>query len=78
MIMRRYIALLCVTLLAACASTSQKPTVPAAASAPTQSLADDNLNAVAWTQTAVEHDLILREIYRVAREKLDAAVADMS
>jgi acid phosphatase len=79
MMMRRFIPLLCVTLLAACASApQQKPAVVAVESAPTQSLADDNLNAVAWTQTAIEHDLILREVYRVAQEKLAAAVADRS
>ena len=40
--------------------------------------ADDNLNAVLWAQTAVEHDLAYREIYRAAREKLPAAIADAS
>lgn len=72
--MRKFLPALCATLLAACASAPHKnPTVAAAPSS-----ADDNLNAVAWTQTAVEHDLILREIYRTAREKLAAAVADRS
>lgn len=61
-----------VLLLAACASAPQKPGQGPAA----KSGADDNLNAVAWTQTAVEHDLILRETYKVAREKLAAALAD--
>jgi acid phosphatase len=38
--------------------------------------ADDNLNAVAWTQTAVEHDLVYLEVYRNAQQKLLAALHD--
>ena len=38
--------------------------------------ANDNLNAVAWTQTAVEHDLIYLQTYRDAGERLDEALAD--
>lgn len=38
--------------------------------------AHDNLNAVAWTQTAIEHDLIYREVYRAAGEKLLKALKD--
>jgi acid phosphatase len=77
--MRKFLPALCAALLVACAGMPQKqPAAPATASTPPQSPADDNLNAVAWTQTAVEHDLILREIYRVAQEKLAAAVADRS
>jgi len=37
---------------------------------------DDNLNAVAWTQTSVEHDLIYRELFRIASERLAMALAD--
>jgi acid phosphatase len=33
---------------------------------------------VAWSQTAIEHDLIYREVYRNASEKLRAALADPS
>lgn len=66
-------------LLGACASAPQKRSVaPNAEPALLQNRADDNLNTVAWTQTAVEHDLILREIYRVAQEKLAPALADRS
>ncbi len=36
----------------------------------------DLLNAVAWTQNAVEHDLVFREIYREARKKLLEALHD--
>lgn len=39
-------------------------------------LPNDNLNAVAWTQTAIEHDLIYIQTYRDARESLDRALAD--
>lgn len=71
--------LLAAVLLTACAVTPPQPTAaPIVESASLQSMADDNLNAVTWTQTAVEHDLILREIYRLAREKLDTAMADRS
>ncbi|MCE5233813.1 MAG: HAD family acid phosphatase [Mizugakiibacter sp.] len=66
----RYAALL-VLLLAGCAAAPSKPIAPSAAVP-----ADDNLNAVAWTQTAVEHDLVYREVYRDAEEKLAAALAD--
>ncbi len=38
--------------------------------------ANDNLNAVAWTQTAIEHDLIYLQTYRDAAERLDQALAD--
>lgn len=54
--------------VAATATTPQE-TAPSIA-------ANDNLNAVAWTQTAVEHDLIYRQTYRDARERLDQALAD--
>ncbi|NYE28785.1 acid phosphatase [Rhodanobacter sp. K2T2] len=38
--------------------------------------ADDNLNAVAWSQTAVEHDLIYLQTYRDAEARLLPAVHD--
>jgi acid phosphatase len=65
-------------LLAGCAGAPgprQSP-VAAAPAAPAGPAANDNLNAVAWTQTAVEHDLIYREVYRQASEKLAAALKD--
>ncbi|MGB0135461.1 5'-nucleotidase, lipoprotein e(P4) family [Dokdonella sp.] len=37
---------------------------------------NDNLNAVAWTQTAVERDMIYRQAYRNAGHQLDRALAD--
>ncbi|HEY8682341.1 MAG TPA: HAD family acid phosphatase, partial [Rhodanobacter sp.] len=38
--------------------------------------ADDNLNAVAWSQTAIEHDLIYLQTYRDAQALLLAALKD--
>ena len=63
-----------------CASTSG-PTAPTAAppAAPAAAVpADDVLNAVLWVQRAVEHDLVYREVYRAAQEKLLTALADPS
>jgi len=70
-------------LLAGCSSTPGKapapaapaPT-PAAASAAPKTPADDNLNAVAWSQTAIEHDLIYLQTYRDAQARLLSAKAD--
>ena len=77
---------LAAALLGACAapatrkSVDSAPAVAAAAPAPAAASAgpapNDNLNAVAWTQTAVEHDLIYREVYRNATEKLARALKD--
>ncbi|WP_300618190.1 5'-nucleotidase, lipoprotein e(P4) family [Dokdonella sp.] len=74
--------LLVTALLAGCAGAPKTREAPVAAPqvqvpAPVASAGpapDDNLNAVAWTQTAVEHDLIYREVYRVAGEKLPGAM----
>lgn len=77
-------------LLAACAAPGPKPATPAApavrstpGAAPALAAStapgvppDDNLNATVWVQTAIEHDLIYREIYRIAREKLLKALHD--
>jgi acid phosphatase len=71
-------------LLCACASqaphstsASSTATAPAAAVAASPAVsADDNLNAVAWTQTALEHDLIYQETYRSAQSQLLTALKD--
>jgi 5'-nucleotidase (lipoprotein e(P4) family) len=72
-------------LLCGCASqvphsSSPAASAPAAAAstpAPVAATpADDNLNAVAWTQTAVEHDLIYLETYRNAQTQLLGALKD--
>ena len=52
-------------------------TAPAPAAAK-PAAADDNLNAVAWTQTAIEHDLIYLQTYRDAQARLLAALKDKS
>ena len=75
--------LLAAGLLGACAAHSPRKavdTAPVAAATPVAvpsgPAPNDNLNAVAWTQTAVEHDLIYREVYRNATEKLARALRD--
>ena len=66
--------------LAACAHAPEKsapasvPSAPAPPSTPGGPAPNDNLNAVLWTQTAIEHDLIYREVFRDAGEKLGAAL----
>ena len=72
---------LAVALLTGCAGAPKQaehphlaalsPAVPA-----TSAPADDNLNAVAWSQTAVEHDLIYLQTYRDAETRLLPAVHD--
>ena len=71
-------AVLCAA-LAACAGAPKVSETPPAAPAPVTPAGpppNDNLNAVVWTQTAIEHDLIYREVYRNASEKLRAGLAD--
>ncbi len=55
---------------------SSATSVTEAAPAPTAPAANDNLNAVAWTQTAIERDLIYRQAWRDAQEHLRNALAD--
>ncbi len=65
-----------------CASTPSRDAAPAVAAepapppAPAGPAADDNLNAVLWTQASVERDLVYREVYRSATEQLVRAVKD--
>ena len=40
------------------------------------SAADDTLNATTWFQASLERDLVFREVYRAAGERLDAALRD--
>jgi len=79
-------ALAAALVLAGCASAPHAPsaTTPApeaaAAAAPAPAAkgpaADDNLNAVLWSQTSNEHDFIYIQAYRNAQEKLLKAKAD--
>jgi 5'-nucleotidase (lipoprotein e(P4) family) len=65
--------------LLGCAGTGApvRTVPPVQASRPQPAVApDDDLNATLWTQRAVEHDMIFREVYRDAHERLLAALAD--
>jgi acid phosphatase len=76
--MRLALPVLSAALLAGCASLSIAPPAPiiqVAQQAQTPP-PDDTLNATVWFQTSVERDLVFREIYRAAGEKLPAALAD--
>ncbi|MBZ0224235.1 MAG: acid phosphatase [Dokdonella sp.] len=80
------VALLLSALLGACVAPAPKPeaappapVVPSVAPpAPSEPTAHDNLNAVAWSQTAIEHDLIYLEVYRDATDTLARALKDRS
>jgi acid phosphatase len=64
-------------LIAGCAAAPASRTPPTPALPATHAaLPDDNLNAVAWSQTAVEHDLIYLQTYRDAQARLLTALAD--
>jgi len=63
-----------------CASHTSSPPTPAASpAAPTEtSRPHENLNAVAWLQTAVEYSASTEQAYRLATLQLDAALKDPS
>ncbi|HET6432012.1 5'-nucleotidase, lipoprotein e(P4) family [Dyella sp.] len=69
-------------LIAGCSTAPvQAPKPPAAAAAvPATAVpvvpADDNLNAVVWSQNAIEHDLIYLQTYRNAQMQLLGALKD--
>lgn len=76
-------ALAAALVLSGCAATPHGPTAtapaapsPVAAPAVAGPVADDNLNAVAWTQNASEHDFIYLQTFRDAQEKLLKAKQD--
>ncbi|WP_448096050.1 5'-nucleotidase, lipoprotein e(P4) family [Luteibacter yeojuensis] len=75
-------ALAAALILAGCAHAPQAAApVPATATAAVEApaagpSADDNLNAVAWSQNASEHDFIYVQTYRDAQEKLLKAKKD--
>ncbi|HVI56527.1 MAG TPA: HAD family acid phosphatase [Luteibacter sp.] len=76
-------ALAAALVLAGCAATPHAPTATApaapvtvAAPAAAGPAADDNLNAVAWSQNASEHDFIYLQTFRDAQEKLLKAKQD--
>jgi len=69
-------SLLALALLAGCAVAPRHPAATATPAAATTVAANDNLNAVAWSQTAIEHDLIYLQTYRDAQARLLAAMKD--
>lgn len=64
----RLACLFLAALLAGCASTATRRPSPAPGL--------EDLNAVVWMQASAEHDLVYREVFRAAGEKLLAALAD--
>ena len=73
--------LVALALLAGCAiAPPHQPAAvaiaPRATPAPATVAANDNLNAVAWSQTAIEHDLIYLQTFRDAESRLLAALHD--
>lgn len=76
MLFRLSATVLALVLLAGC-HTLPQPAAPAPVAATLVGAhADDNLNAVAWSQTAIEHDLIYLQAYRDAQSRLLAALKD--
>ena len=73
------VALLGLLLASGCASTQHRAaTSPLPQANPAAVAANDNLNAVAWTQLAIERDLIYQQTYHAAQQRLLAALQDPS
>lgn len=80
------VAILATLLVSACSAPTTRPhpttarvtpsSVQSTDSIQSSATPDDNLNAVAWTQNAVERDLIYRQTYRMASDELEGALAD--
>lgn len=80
---RFFTPLLALALMAGCATAppyasipKAAPPAPVAAAATVGVPANDNLDAVAWTQTAIEHNLIYMQTYRDAESRLLGALKD--
>jgi 5'-nucleotidase (lipoprotein e(P4) family) len=73
-------AAVALALLAGCATQPTSPPLSPVAQVstplPARPAANDNLNAVAWTQAAVEHDLIYLQTFRDAESRLLPALKD--
>lgn len=78
MSLRLSAAAVALALLAGCATQAPAPVAvtQVAAPLPVTSRPNDNLNAVGWTQTAIEHDLIYLQTFRDAQSRLLAALKD--
>ena len=79
MSLRFFTPLFALALMAGCATAPIHVAPPATAPAAAVAVdvpANDNLNAVAWSQTAIEHDLIFMQTYRDAQARLMAALKD--
>ena len=83
---RRLACVAAAFLLAACASSTPQAPPPAAAPVPhapapaaiepPRHETHELLEAVLWTQTAVEHDLLCRQAFALAAERLERALKD--
>ena len=67
---------LCGVLALDACRTTPGPVSPAVAPVAAPAAADDTFNATVWFQTAIERELVFREVYRAAGERLDTALAD--
>ena len=80
MSLRLSAAAVALALLAGCAtqprSPSPAPVIQLSTPPSARPAANDNLNAVAWTQTAIEHDLIYLQTFRDAQSRLLNALKD--
>ncbi len=78
MSLRFFTPLFALALMAGCAAApphvAPPAATPAVAAVAVEVPANDNLNAVAWSQTAIEHDLIFVQTYRDAESRLLAAL----
>lgn len=61
---------------AADAATPATDATAAAPAAPAPGAADDNLNAVVWTQRSAEYAAVTTSLYRAAADHIDAALAE--
>lgn len=73
---RHFLWVLVMMVSASCASRPAPTSSPASGPAGRTAAAHENLNAVLWTQTALEYEASALQAYRLAQMQLDAALAD--